>query len=79
MMCYIKVFIILAFISVSLACSNEGSTVNMKEEKVPTIIQKTFDITIQPQINSLNKVKALEGKLKKIEAERLKSMKEFGQ
>jgi len=73
----LKVLIILAFITVSVACSNEGSTVNMKEEKAPNIIQKTFDMTIQPQINSLNKVKALEGKLKKIEAERLKTMEGF--
>lgn len=78
-MCYTKYFLILAFISVSLACSNEDSTVNMKEEKAPSIIQKTFDITIQPQINSLNKAKALEGKLKKNEAERLKTIEGFEQ
>jgi len=73
----VKYLLILAFITVSVACSNEGSTVNMKEEKAPNIIQKTFDVTIQPQINSLNKAKALEGKLKKIEEERLKMMEGF--
>lgn len=74
-----KYFLILAFIAASLACSSESNTVNMKEEKPPNIIQKGFDAVIQPQINSLNKAKALEGKLKKIEQDRLQSIREFDQ
>ncbi len=73
----VRYFLIFTFITVSVACSNQETTVNMKEEKSPNIIQKTFDVTIQPQINSLNKVKALEGKLKKIEEERLKTIEGF--
>ncbi len=72
-----KYFLILACITASVACSSEGSTINMKEKKAPNIIQKTFDASIQPQINSLNKAKALEGKLKKIEEERLKTIGGF--
>lgn len=74
-----KYFLILAFTSLALACSNESNTVNMNAEKPPNIIQKGFDAVIQPQINALNKAKALEGKLKKIEEDRLKSIREFDQ
>ncbi len=73
------IFLVCIFILGVVACSSENNTVNMKEKKAPNVLQKSVDSMIQPQINSINKAKALEGKLKQIEEDRLKTVEGFGQ
>jgi len=76
MMCVRNVLIVV-FLLWGTACSNERGTVNMKEKKPSNVVQEKEDAIIQPQLNLLKKAKALEGKLKVIEQNRLNTIEDF--
>lgn len=78
MMC-VRNFFIVVFLLCAAACSNEGNTVNMKEKTSSKEVQEKVDSIIGPQLNALKKAKALEGKLKTIEQNRLNTIENFDQ
>ncbi len=66
--------IVLIILLLTTACS-EG--VEQKQSKSPNAIQEKVDSFIQPRIHALEKAKALEGKLQKLEEKRLDTIRKF--
>lgn len=76
MMCVRKVLIVV-FLLWGTSCFNESNTVNMKEQAPSNQVQEKGVPFIQPHLNMLKKAKALEGKLKGIEQNRLNTIEDF--
>jgi len=62
-----------------IGCTAEENKANMKEKASPGLLEDTVRTTIEPHVNAIKKAKALEGKLQKIEENRLKSIEGFEQ
>jgi len=67
--------VVVIFILLSTACSEENDV--SKQSKSQNLAQEKANSVFQPQMNALKKAKALEGQLKKIEENRLKTIEGF--